>query len=140
MPGPVPSSGAAKRPALYGFLLKNVQPLALPQTLRSIAAELRVFDPAVIGAALAPQPRDVLISLTHREREVLALLTRGLSNSERTQFETRRTACPGGEAMSTTTPRQTAVVTIAIVAALDVARSGGWSKAGRQQRAPKVGG
>ncbi len=66
----------------HGFLLKNVQPLALAQALRSIAAGQRVFDPAVIGAALAPQSRDVLISLTHREREVLALLTCGLSNSE----------------------------------------------------------
>ncbi len=65
-----------------GFLLKSVQPLALAQALRSVAAGQRVFDPEVIGAALAPRPHDLPAGLTHREREVLALLARGLSNSE----------------------------------------------------------
>lgn len=65
-----------------GFLLKSVQPLALAQAIRSIAAGQRVFDPEVIGAALAPRPREAPIGLTHREREVLTLLARGLSNSE----------------------------------------------------------
>jgi DNA-binding CsgD family transcriptional regulator len=65
-----------------GYLLKNVQPLALAQALRSIATGQRVFDPEVIGAALTPRPRDLLSGLTHREREVLTLLARGMSNSE----------------------------------------------------------
>lgn len=65
-----------------GFLLKSVQPLALAQALRSIAAGQRVFDPEVIGAALSPRAHDVPTGLSHREREVLALLARGLSNSE----------------------------------------------------------
>jgi DNA-binding NarL/FixJ family response regulator len=65
-----------------GFLLKNVQPLALAQALRNIAAGQRVLAPEVISAALTPRSRDRQIDLTHREREVLTLLARGLSNSE----------------------------------------------------------
>lgn len=66
-----------------GYLLKNTQPLALAQALRSIAAGQQVFAPEVLGMAFSAQPRDPGVEkLTQREREVLALLARGLSNNE----------------------------------------------------------
>lgn len=66
-----------------GFLLKNTQPLALAQALRSVAAGQQVFAPEVMSAALASPRCDPLRErLSHREREVLTLLARGLSNRE----------------------------------------------------------
>ncbi|HMQ29961.1 MAG TPA: response regulator transcription factor [Chloroflexaceae bacterium] len=65
-----------------GFLLKNIQPLALAHAIRSSAAGQQVFDPQVLSGALTPRPHDVLSDLTHREREVLTLLAHGLSNSD----------------------------------------------------------
>lgn len=68
---------------VQGFLLKNTQPLALAQALRSIAAGQQVFAPEVVGVALSAPLRDrPCDTLTRREREVLTLLARGLSNQE----------------------------------------------------------
>ena len=68
---------------VQGFLLKNIQPLALAQALRSIVAGQRVVAPEAFNTALAAQPRDVAWNtLTRREREVLSLMTRGCSNNE----------------------------------------------------------
>jgi len=68
---------------VQGYLLKNTQPLALAQALRSIAAGQQVFAPEVVGIAFAAQPRDPAGEmLTRREREVLILLARGFSNDE----------------------------------------------------------
>ncbi len=68
---------------VQGFLLKNTQPLALAQALRSVAAGQQVFAPEVLGSAFSAQPRDLTAeTLTRREREVLNLLARGLSNDQ----------------------------------------------------------
>jgi DNA-binding NarL/FixJ family response regulator len=68
---------------VQGFLLKNCQALALAQALRNVAAGRHVFAPEVVGVTLAAQPRSLPHdTLTRREREVLTLLARGLSNQE----------------------------------------------------------
>ncbi|MFQ3661769.1 MAG: response regulator transcription factor, partial [Chloroflexaceae bacterium] len=68
---------------VQGFLLKNTQALPLAQALRSIAAGQQVFAPEVLGIALSSQTREFPVdALTRREREVLTLLARGLSNDQ----------------------------------------------------------
>jgi DNA-binding NarL/FixJ family response regulator len=71
----------ALRAGAQGFLLKSAHALPLAQALREIAAGARVLAPELARAGLAPaEPQ--YDSLTQREREVLALLARGLSNRE----------------------------------------------------------
>jgi DNA-binding NarL/FixJ family response regulator len=82
-----------------GFLLKNTAPEDLIAGVRRLAAGDAVLDPAVIARVMArfavttpgpahraapPDPARAarLASLTDREREVLALLARGMSNAE----------------------------------------------------------
>jgi DNA-binding NarL/FixJ family response regulator len=82
-----------------GFLLKNAAPEDLISAVGRIAAGDAVLDPAITArviaryrAASASQPRGgiqpdpaqatALASLTSRERDVLALLARGMSNAE----------------------------------------------------------
>jgi DNA-binding NarL/FixJ family response regulator len=68
---------------VQGFLLKNTQSLALAEALRSVVAGHQVFAAEVRGITQSAQrhgpARD---ALTRREREVLTLLARGLSNQE----------------------------------------------------------
>jgi DNA-binding NarL/FixJ family response regulator len=81
----------ALRAGANGFLLKATPPERLPAAVRAVAAGETVLDPAVTArlvehfltrpeldtAALRP-----LEQLTERERQVLRLLARGLSNVE----------------------------------------------------------
>jgi DNA-binding NarL/FixJ family response regulator len=78
----------ALRAGASGFLLKNAPPEELVEAVRVVARGDALLDPAVTRRvieafagepAAAPAPLD---ELTPREREVLVLLARGLSNAE----------------------------------------------------------
>jgi DNA-binding NarL/FixJ family response regulator len=73
-----------------GFLLKNASPEELVAAVRTVASGDNVLDPRVTGRVMArfarrsptPAQTGALASLTEREKDVLALLARGLSNIE----------------------------------------------------------
>lgn len=84
---------AALRAGASGFLLKDVPPDQLVAAIASVASGDAVVAPRVTRSLLsafahdlpaAPQPArdDAVASLTDREREVLLLVARGLSNAE----------------------------------------------------------
>jgi DNA-binding NarL/FixJ family response regulator len=78
---------AAVRAGAAGWLGKDVPPAELESAIRTVHRGGSVFDPAVAGRVLAevssPAGTDPgLDQLTAREREVLALLGRGLSNRD----------------------------------------------------------
>ena len=81
----------ALRSGASGFLLKDAEPEEILAAVRAVARGDALLDPAVVGAVVArfaqlPAPRTELASLaeelTAREREVVLLLARGLSNAE----------------------------------------------------------
>jgi DNA-binding NarL/FixJ family response regulator len=80
----------ALRAGASGFLLKNAPPEDLQRAVRIVAAGDALLAPSVtrrIIAQLAARPKKPdlgpeLNALTQREREVLIMLARGLSNAE----------------------------------------------------------
>jgi len=81
----------ALRSGASGFLLKDTEPTELLQAVRVVAAGDALLAPSVTRRLIEefvtrPDPHrtppEALSSLTEREREVLALVARGLSNSE----------------------------------------------------------
>ena len=81
---------AALRAGAAGFLLKSAEPDALIEAVRTVARGQGLISPEVTRrlisefAASAPQPHvdDRIDALTPREREVLMLMARGLSNAD----------------------------------------------------------
>jgi DNA-binding NarL/FixJ family response regulator len=81
----------ALRAGASGFLLKDTDPPELLEAVRIVARGDALIAPAVTRRLIAefarrPQPPafvpDGLAALTEREREVLALIARGMSNDE----------------------------------------------------------
>ena len=79
----------AIRAGASGFLLKDVQPVELVDAIRVVAAGNALLGTTVTRRLLerftdgAPRPTSpALDGLTEREREILALMASGLSNSE----------------------------------------------------------
>ncbi len=79
----------ALRAGASGFLIKTTPPRQLIAAVKACAAGDATFGPSImarlvghyVGAA-APADRSALELLTPRERDVLAAMTRGLSNAE----------------------------------------------------------
>lgn len=74
-----------------GFLLKDIRPSSLIQAVRDLARGGAVLDPGVAARMvraqrdeqrLAEPARELLNSLSDREREVVTLIAQGMSNSE----------------------------------------------------------
>jgi DNA-binding NarL/FixJ family response regulator len=77
---PAVQAGAA------GYLLKDVEPSGLEAAIRLVHEGEALLDPQVAGRVMEevahPAPGGDLASLTPRERQVLGLLGRGMSNRE----------------------------------------------------------
>jgi DNA-binding NarL/FixJ family response regulator len=68
-----------------GYLLKGAQPEEIERAVRTVAAGSAILSPQVVsrvlGRAVRPRPTESFPQLTTREREVLDLIARGISNS-----------------------------------------------------------
>ncbi|MFG1705481.1 response regulator [Nonomuraea sp. M3C6] len=75
--------GPAMRAGASGFLYKDVDPPALVQAVRAVHGGQVLLAPEAAEAMLAaPNGTPAPVSLTEREREVLALIAAGRSNRE----------------------------------------------------------
>ena len=78
---------AAVMAGAAGYLLKEIRGANLVDAIRQVAAGQSLLDPAVTGRLLQRlrdgEPQDKrLASLTDREREILGLITEGLTNRQ----------------------------------------------------------
>jgi DNA-binding NarL/FixJ family response regulator len=82
---------SALRAGASGFLLKDTPPAQLVDAIRVVASGEALLAPTVTRRLIAEfvrhslpaqRPARTLVGITDREREVLTLIARGLSNSE----------------------------------------------------------
>ncbi len=79
---------AAMRAGARGYLLKGASQAQTLRAIRSVASGEAIFSPSIaerlIGFFSTPQlnPEPIFPELTEREREILALISEGLSNPE----------------------------------------------------------
>jgi two-component system, NarL family, response regulator LiaR len=75
---------AALRAGVNGYLLKDIDGDALVQAIRGAASGLPQLHPEIARRLMEQMaaPADPFAGLTGREKDVLALLARGLSNKE----------------------------------------------------------
>ncbi|MDQ1301924.1 MAG: hypothetical protein QG637_1846, partial [Chloroflexota bacterium] len=75
---------AALRAGVTGYLLKEISGDELVTAIRGAAAGRPQMHPAILRRLMTqmPAPADPLGTLTAREREILRLIARGLSNKE----------------------------------------------------------
>ncbi len=78
---------AALRAGARGYLLKGADKAEIVRAISGVASGEAIFGPAIaqrliafFSAPQAPAPPPVLPELTDREREILVLMTHGLSN------------------------------------------------------------
>ncbi len=72
----------AIRAGASAYLLKDVEPAALEEAVRAVARGDSLLHPRVTAAVLQEVSRDAAsdVDLTPREREVLALIAKGMTN------------------------------------------------------------
>ena len=84
MSGADTAISASVRAGARGYLLKGAAPAEIVAAVRAVAAGQVVFGAPVaqrvLEALATPMPSGPLAALTEREREVLALVARGLDN------------------------------------------------------------
>ncbi|CAA9245964.1 MAG: Two-component transcriptional response regulator, LuxR family [uncultured Chloroflexia bacterium] len=80
---------AALRAGARGYLLKGADKAEIVRAISGVASGEAIFGPAIaqrliafFSAPQAPAPPPVLPELTDREREILGLMTHGLSNQD----------------------------------------------------------
>ena len=80
---------AALRAGARGYLLKGADKAEIVRAISGVASGEAIFGPAIaqrliafFSAPQAPAPPPVLPELTDREREILVLMTHGLSNQD----------------------------------------------------------
>jgi len=71
---------AAWASGALGLLPRDAAPLRIAAALIAVAQRLTVFEPSLVAALLPERIRPLKEALTNREREVLILLSEGLTN------------------------------------------------------------
>lgn len=73
---------AALDAGAVGYVLKDAEPRQLLDAIRAAAAGTVPLDPRVAGALLEERQAHAVRELTEREREIVSLVGRGLSNKQ----------------------------------------------------------
>ena len=80
----------ALKAGAYGYLVKDIEPANFLQSIRTVSAGEKLLSPAItrkliseyVSRPLRQSSIDLLSHLTEREKEIVALVARGMSNDE----------------------------------------------------------